>query len=143
MNNLFNFNLLVDEVYNKLENKSNNINVLILPNLICECFTTKIVWKNINEYLNTINRNDEHFLKFLRFECHGKNISWNSNNKDDGLVFHNMKKQKEIKELSIKYINNYVICSSCNKYNTNLNKNKDVKKYEFICLDCGYYKIDS
>jgi translation initiation factor 2 beta subunit (eIF-2beta)/eIF-5 len=142
MTNLFNFNLLVDEVYDKICKKNDN-NILILPNLIYESYTTKIIWKNVTEYLNIINRDVDHFLMFLKFELHGKIISWYSNNKDEGIIFHHIKKRKEINELSIKYVNNYVICNSCNKYNTLLQKNKDIKKYEFICLECGYNKIDS
>ena len=39
----------------------------------------------------------------------------------------------------LKYVNEYVVCSSCMNTNTTLIKDKDTKKFRFTC-SCGFFK---
>jgi translation initiation factor 2 subunit 2 len=134
------FMTLVDEAYSKLEKESKLTNI-ILPNFNIEISTTRIHWKNVVEILNTINRSEDHFMSFIKCEFVNKEIAWYSANKSDGLIIHGKyKKKNEITNIVNKYINNYVICSSCKSYNTLLHKHSN-KQYEFECVHCGCKKI--
>jgi len=138
----YNFEEIVNELYEKLndnKNNENNNNILVLPKNIIEYTTTKIYWKNVNEYLNIINRDSNHFFDFLKNELQNQKLNWYSSDITEGIVFHNKnKKQNDISNLCLKYINIYVICSSCKKNNSILNKNN--RYYDFECLNCGFKK---
>ena len=59
---------------------------------------------------------------------------------DDGIIVHQKyPKLKKIIDVRNKYIEIYVICSSCSSYNTTLTKYIS-KKYNFKCLDCDMCK---
>jgi len=130
-----NFMNMVDEAY-ELLNVNNVKSNIILPKMNIETGTTRIHWKNINEYLNIINRDSEHFLYFLKNELCNKSLNWYSNNINDGLIIHDRHiKIKRLTELVKKYITTYVTCASCKNINTILNK-ISTKKYEFNCMNC-------
>jgi translation initiation factor 2 beta subunit (eIF-2beta)/eIF-5 len=137
------FMLMVDEAYellNKEENQTDND--LLLPKLDTEISVTKLYWKNIMEYMNLLNRNPDHFVIFIKNELCNNEINWYSdNNKKDGIIIHG-KRQKNARILEVlkKYINVYVICSSCKKKYTELTKITS-KKYQFKCLTCEMTKI--
>lgn len=142
MNN--NFIDMVNEAYEILDNISNTTQIendLILPKLITEISPAKLYWKNIVNYLNILNRSPDHFYIFLKNELCNNDINWYSENKEDGIIIHGKYlKNIVIIELIKKYINMYVICDSCKKKYTTLNK-ITTKKYEFKCLNCGMSKI--
>ena len=97
----------------------------------------KYLWN----YLEIINRNPEHFIEFIKKELPNKQIGWYSSDKSEGLLIHGQRqKKKEISLLAIKYTNNYVLCTCCKKFNSELNKDSETKKYEFKCNECGYNK---
>jgi translation initiation factor 2 beta subunit (eIF-2beta)/eIF-5 len=146
MNYTFDFDKMVDECYELLNNNSSSldkqVNNLILPNMIIETSVVRLHWKNVIDYLNVINRNPEHFIDFLRKEMPNKQINWYSGDKKEGLLIHsNRQKKAEISNLAIKYVNNYVSCLCCHKNNSELTKDIDTKKYEFKCLECGFNKF--
>jgi len=138
-----NFNEMVDKVYFILDKdiQINKINKIILPKFDIIIETTRLIWKNINDFLNIINRQPEHFIEFLKYELNNKEIYWiSANNINDGLIIHGKRqKLKDINDIANKYINLCVICFSCKKNNTILKKFIS-KKYNFICLDCGLEK---
>lgn len=133
-----NFDNMLNEAYSLLGLKEEN-NKLILPDLLLEYGTTKVHWINIEHFLKTINRPSNHFIKWLNKEIPNININWLSNLETDGLLLHNKNIKKDyLINILLKYINNYVICSSCKSYNTIIQKNN--KQYEFICLNCEMKK---
>jgi translation initiation factor 2 beta subunit (eIF-2beta)/eIF-5 len=139
------FNLMIDEAYfklNELIDISITINEkLILPKIETEICSTKLYWKNIIEYLDILNRSPEHFMLFLKNELCDKEINWYSGNKLDGIIIHGKyQKNSNIVDLIKKYINAYVICTSCKKMNTELIK-ITLKKHNFKCLSCEMNKI--
>ncbi len=135
----FDFNTLVNEAYQLMDRKDNGEN-LILPNIEVEIATTRLHWKNVKEYLRVICRHPDHFMDFLHKELPGKEINWFSGSKSDGLIIHGKRqKQKDVKEMALKYVENYVICPSCKKADTKMKKESS-KSFEFECLDCGMKK---
>jgi translation initiation factor 2 beta subunit (eIF-2beta)/eIF-5 len=133
------FNKMIDEVYsiiiiNKIKKKIN------LPNLNVEIETNRLYWKNIKEFLDIINRSLDHFLNYLKYELNNKEINMISSSVNDGLIIHQKHpKLKSLIDVRNKYIELYVLCSSCNSYNTTLNKYIS-KKYIFNCYNCGMNK---
>ena len=122
-----------------LPNIENTIEKLILPNLEITTSNTRLDFININSIADTINRDPEHIIFILK-KYSGKNIQWLSANKSEGVYMDGKKlKAKYLQDLILKYVNEYVVCSSCMNTNTILIKDKDTKKFKFTC-SCGYFK---
>ena len=132
------FNKMVDEVYSIINiNKIKKIN---LPNFDVKIETNRIHWKNIKDFLDKINRTIEHFLNYLKYELNNKEINMVSSMLEDGIIIHQKyPKLKSLIDVRNKYIELYVLCSSCKSYNTTLNK-YILKKYNFNCSNCGMNK---
>ena len=131
-------NIFKIAIYNVLHlSISNNVKPLILfiKNV------NNIIWKNVKEFLKISKRPPDHFLGFLRKESI-YTINWQSESKSDGLIL-NQKKIKNdflIDKMKI-YLKDYVICKSCKSINTYIEKDKQLRKYNFICVNCNneYY----
>ena len=131
-----NFEEMLDFI---LPNIENTIEKLILPNLEITTSNTRLDFININSIADTINRDSEHIIFILK-KYTGKNIQWLSSNKSEGVYMDGKKlKAKYLQDLILKYVNEYVVCSSCMNTNTTLNKDKDTKKFKFTC-SCGFFK---
>lgn len=129
------FEQMVDEAYQNLASYNKTKSVLILPNIKTDIGTTRLHWLNVNEILVIIKRPSDHFKLWLENEIPNKSVNWFSSDKNDGLIVHGkFKKDKEISDLLLKYINIYVVCSSCKSSNTTMTKE------QFICDDCGMKK---
>ena len=140
METTFDFNIMADEAYQQLETDTRN-ETLILPTIITEIGTTRLHWKNVKEYLRVIRRHPDHFMEFLKKEFTNKEINWYSGSISDGLIIHGKgQKQVHITDIALKYVNTYVICSSCGKSNSILTK-QNSKFYEFECLKCNMTKF--
>ena len=122
-----------------LPNIENTIERLILPNLEINTSNTRLDFTNIISISNTINRDPEHIIFILK-KYSGKNIQWLSANKSEGIYIDGKYlKAKYLQDLILKYVNEYVVCSSCMNTNTTLIKDKDTKKFRFTC-PCGFFK---
>jgi len=132
------FNDMVNEVYyNLVRTKSNN---LVIPNFIIEILPTKLYWKNIKEFLDVIKRDPQHFLEYIKNQYTNREIHLYSSNISDGLIIHGKKlKNTDIYNITNKYINTFVICPSCMKHDTIMEKLQK-KKYNFICNNCNMSK---
>ena len=129
-----NFDNLVDKAYNELGNKKPK-QKLVIPENIVEIETSRLCWKNVESFLLLTNRCAEHFMKWLKTELPSQEINWLSSSKSDGLIIHGKKQNKAmINNFVFKYINIFVICSSCKSHNTILAKKQN--QYEFNCNDC-------
>jgi translation initiation factor 2 beta subunit (eIF-2beta)/eIF-5 len=137
--NELSFNKMIDEIYTIINiNKSKK--KIQLPNLNVDIETNRLYWKNINEFLDLINRPIEHFINYLKYELNNKEINMITSSLEDGIIIHQKyPKLKKIIDVRNKYIEIYVICSSCNSYNTTLTKYIS-KTYNFKCLNCDMYK---
>lgn len=136
------FEEMVDEAYEYLDMESKGC-TLILPTIIADIGTTRLHWKNSQDFLRVINRNSEHFMDFLKKQVTNKEISWYSGNKSDGILIHGRNQRvSHVNDLIFKYINIYVTCPSCKKNDTIMTKNNS-RKYKFECIDCGMNKYTS
>lgn len=139
----YNFEEMVNEAY-QLLNPSDSGNLLILPDIVVEIETTRLHWKNVKSYLQVIRRHPDYFMDFLKHELPSKknDINWFSSSKSDGLIIHGKKQKKaEITELARKFVDTCVVCATCRKPNTEMEKM--TKYYEINCLDCGAKKTVS
>ena len=133
---LLDFETMLDLI---LPNIENNIEKLILPNLETNTSNTRLDFTNIISIADTINRDPEHIIFILK-KYSGKNIQWLSANKSEGIYIDGKYlKAKYLQDLILKYVNEYVVCSSCMNTNTTLIKDKDTKKFKFNC-SCGFFK---
>jgi translation initiation factor 2 subunit 2 len=100
-----------------------------------------VIWKNVKEFLKISKRPPDHFLAFLRKESI-YTINWHSESKSTGLTFNQKKIKNDFLIEKMKtYLNDYVICKSCKSINTYIEKDKQIRKYNFICVNCNneYY----
>ena len=136
-----NFNHILDNAYKELDSYTTIRSNIVIPQIKLEINQLRLHWLNFTDILKLLNRQTEHFIMFLKYEIPNKEISWYSNNENDGLLIHGKnQKSREINDLLKKYISTYVICSSCKFNNTNLLKLTKYK-YEFLCTKCNMTKI--
>lgn len=130
------FEDLLQNAYSKL-NKTASVKSLNFPEIELEIIPNRVLWKNINQLLEIINRSLEHFTIHIKDVLRNNKINWYSENPNDGILIHGKFIKKALLTLLFKkYIHKYVICPSCNLLNTELNKINN-KKYNFICLECN------
>ena len=133
------FDILVDNAYSILEKLDKPSNIVI-PDVIVEIGTTRLHWKNIKEILKTIDRNPDHFMEWIKSELPNFDINWFSASKSDGLIIHGQRQKKsDIINILLKYINYYVVCSSCKNSISTLSKINS-KQFLFTCSVCGSTK---
>ena len=129
------FNSMLDEVYTIINESKENISGIRLPEIIFINNGTKVIWKNVKDFLRLVKRNPTHLLNFLNVELLNK-VNWISESKSDGLNFRFKIKKEVLSSLLIKYVKEYVICKSCKSLNTNIEKDKEIRKYIFKCNNC-------
>ena len=135
-----NFDKLVNNAYLILDQQSRGED-LILPEIVVEIGTTRLHWKNVKDFLRVVRRHPDHFMEWFKSELPSKEINWFSGSKSDGLIIHGKRQRKsDVVEMALKYVSNYVICSSCKHADTKMS-NIGHKRYEFECLDCGMKKF--
>jgi translation initiation factor 2 beta subunit (eIF-2beta)/eIF-5 len=133
--NKMSFEEMLNDAYEHLDCTKNQ--VMVLPSFDIETSTVRLHWKNVKEYLKTIKRSPDHFINWLKQEMPTKPINWYSSSKSDGMIVHGkFPKKNELTDLAIKYVETFVICSSCKSPNTDMVK-EDSKKYYFSCNSCG------
>jgi len=135
-----NFNSMLDDVYEKLG--SNTVDHLILPDPVLEKTTTRFVWKNCKAFLKITKTSPDHLLDFMRNQIDNKiRIDWFSESISDGLIIHERtnisKMTNKIVALMKKYIIDFIICKICNKANTSMTKDLDLRKWKVTCSDCN------
>jgi translation initiation factor 2 subunit 2 len=129
------FEIMLDEIYNNIEEIKIKKENLILPDINLIKNGTKSIWKNIKEFIRIMKRPPDHFYNFLSFETSNK-VNWISDSKSDGLNFQYKVKLDNIKLLLNKYLINCVLCKECKSYNTKIIKDIKLRKYTFTCYDC-------
>jgi translation initiation factor 2 beta subunit (eIF-2beta)/eIF-5 len=128
------FDSMLDKVYENLEEKKNNFKIILPePQLIKSGHKT--IWKNIKDYLKIINREPYHFINYINKET-TTTAFWITDNIADGCIFSNKTTKDYIYELMKKYIKEQIICKSCQNIDTNIEKNKELRKYKLYCNNC-------
>ena len=129
------FDEMLIELYNNLD-QNNEAFRISLPEPIIIKNGSSIIWKNIKDFLRITKRPPDHFLTFLRNEGNVV-INWISDSKSDGVTFSQKKLKHEflIDQMKL-YLKEYVICRSCRSINTYIERDKQIRKYNFICKNC-------
>lgn len=138
----YSFEYMVNEAYQELDKDPNEAQTLILPDIVTTIEPTRMIWVNVKDYLRVIRRRPEHFINFLRNEkiCKGE-INWMSGSISDGLVLHDkFRKNTIISEMALKYVNDFVVCTTCKRADSLLIKEKESKLHKFECNNCGMTK---
>ena len=97
------------------------------------------IWVNAKNYLQTINRDPDHFIIFMNKETNGV-ANWKTSHKSDGIVLSSKTKDNNIISLMEKYILNYVTCSQCQSCNTIMTKDTSTRSYMIKCKVCKSIK---
>lgn len=134
------FETLVNKAYSLLDQQSCGKD-LILPEIVVEIGTIRLHWKNVKDFLKVVRRHPEHFIAWLKSELPSKEINWFSESKSDGLIIHGKRQKKsDVVDMAIKYVNTFVMCSSCKRSDTIMSKSCN-KQWEFECENCGMTKF--
>jgi translation initiation factor 2 subunit 2 len=129
------FEDMLDDLYNNLDLKKSNPRI-VLPEPILIKSGHKTIWKNPNEFLVIFNRNQNDLSNFINSETNAT-INWISESVLDGCIFSSKVKKDYIYELFKKYVNERVICKSCKSLDTILERNQELRKYNFKCNNCN------
>ena len=130
------FENMLDNVYSNMVQYNESLNITLQePEIIKSGHN--YIWKNVKEYLKITKRPPNHFLSFLTSETTSK-VNWITESKSDGIIF-NQKKITSVILINLmkKYLKEAVICKSCKSMNTYIEKDKNVRKYNFVCLNCN------
>ena len=134
------FEEMLDEVYEKINSCTNNIltqSNITLPTPELIKHGHHFIWKNIDVFLKIINKPAEHFIKFLSNELKCQ-IIWITESYTDGInLDYNKLNSKIIYDMMKKYILEYVYCKKCKSTNTQITKDTQLRKYLFVCQNCG------
>jgi translation initiation factor 2 subunit 2 len=129
------FEQMLVELYDNLDQNNEVFKIsLPEPNIIKN--GSNVIWKNVKDFLRITKRPPDHFLSFLRKEGTVV-INWISDSKSDGLIFSQKKLRPDFLIDQMKtYLKEYVICKSCKSINTYIERDKQIRKYNFICKNC-------
>ncbi|MBD3189953.1 MAG: translation initiation factor IF-2 subunit beta [Candidatus Heimdallarchaeota archaeon] len=86
--------------------------------------------QNWHRIVSTLNRNEDHMLKFLTGE-----LATSANIEGQRAVFAGKHSRSTLQQLIKRYTNEYVICEECGKPDTNLVKEDRI--YFLVCEACG------
>lgn len=128
------FELRLDEAFNIL-NKDETPDKLVLPILNIDVTTTNTLWPNVKDLLRRIKRPPVHFIDFLGKHLNTE-VTQRTSSLKDGLIIIGKHNKKKVTQLVEKYLTDFVICKSCNSYNSKIKKNDMTRKWEFNCNTC-------
>lgn len=128
------FELRLDEAFNIL-NKDETSDKLVLPILNIDVTTTNTLWPNVKDLLRRIKRPPVHFIDFLGKHLNTE-VTQRTSSLKDGLIIIGKHNKKKVTQLVEKYLTDFVICKSCNSYNSKIKKNDMTRKWEFNCNTC-------
>jgi translation initiation factor 2 subunit 2 len=130
------FQEMFDNLYDNLHINSTNVQFkLPIPILIKN--GSNYLWKNPKEFLKLVKRPPDHFVGFLAHQLNC-NINWITESKSDGLIITKKIDDNTIILMMKNYLKDYIFCKSCKSNNTYITKDKEIRKYHFICLNCSY-----
>ncbi len=138
------FDIMLDDVYDKLESCTSSAKMqskIILPQLELVKHGHHFIWKNMKAFLRIVNKPPEHVVKFFSEELKCQ-ITWITESKSDGVIIdYDRLSSSTISELMKKYVLEYVYCKKCKSTNSIISKDSQVRKYLFVCQNCGdqYY----
>lgn len=133
-NELPDFNEMLDNVYNNLEQKASIKLVLPLPELKKNGSMT--IWNNVKDYLTLINHPNDNLIQYINNKTPHK-VIWRTSNIEDGINFNNKIKKEDIYHIFKKYVSECIICKQCNSLNTECSRDKILRENIVNCMDCN------
>jgi translation initiation factor 2 beta subunit (eIF-2beta)/eIF-5 len=133
MNNDEFFNILLENLYSNLNN-SQELNQILIDKPILKMEPKRTMWTNIYKICQDMNRNEKDVIKFISEELQIGH-SW-ATNKDDGVIFCDRIKEKNLLSILKKYFNEFVKCKTCGKTNTILSNRDRDGVFTQTCLIC-------
>lgn len=125
-----NFEQMLDDVYTELGEIQKD--KIVLPLVIIVKDTTKITWRNVNDFIKLLNCPPEHLLDYVK-----KNLHDDMNYDDKGLIIrNNRRKQDEISNIIRKYTEEFCICKQCKGKKTEIYKDNSIRKWKVKCNSC-------
>jgi translation initiation factor 2 subunit 2 len=125
-----NYEQLLNEAYSKIKTIEHNGERFEIPKIEGHLEGTKTVLTNIPQIVSYLRRNQDHFIKFLL-----KELATSGTMKNNLLVLQRKINSSAINDKIADYIKEFVVCSQCNKPDTELTKDKE---FMFMhCLACG------
>ena len=94
--------------------------------------TKKICWINFIIFCKEINREESHIKNFIDLEINAKTVS--SINKEGHLIINAILKEEQITTIITRYLNEFLRCKSCKKFDTKIIKENKIKFIE--CNGC-------
>lgn len=133
------FEVMLDELYNNLEQK-NNVTKFIIPEPVLIKSGNNNLWKNVKDFLKLAKRPPDHYVDYLTDQLSCK-ANWLTESKSHGLIIYKKIKPDVLTENMKNYLKEYVLCKSCKSSDTYIEKDKTIRKYNFICTNCDakYY----
>ena len=128
------FDIMLDSLYLNLNTKKSKFEIL-LPEPLLVKSGHKTIWKNTKDFLKLINRDPDNFILFINTNAMSGTY-WLTDSVSNGCIFQNKTTKEHIYEIMKKYIMNQVLCKSCQSLDTIIEKNKDIRKYNFFCNNC-------
>lgn len=121
---------LLDKAYEKVKVIEGSGERFEIPPIEGHFQGKKTILTNLNQVASHLRRNPEHLSKFLL-----KELATKGNFEQERFVLNNKISSKKINPKIEQYVKEFVLCSECNKPDTEIKKQG---KIEFLhCLACG------
>jgi translation initiation factor 2 beta subunit (eIF-2beta)/eIF-5 len=127
------FNNMLDNMYNRLS-ILNNFEKVKLKKPTLSYINKMKCWVDVMTYLTDIKRDKEHFMNYLKKESENS-VLWRTADKKE-ILFKKSINLVRLKQYMVNYIKYCVLCRQCNNMNTNIIKDKEIKRYRLKCNNC-------
>jgi translation initiation factor 2 subunit 2 len=125
-----NYDFLLDRIYMALPESVLSQGRFELPNAISIIQGKQTIWKNFVKVAKDLNRDHKQLYKFIM-----KEISTSSTIVGPALILNGTFDNHKINQILTKYIKSFVLCSACNKPDTEIVTHNNIKVLK--CSACG------
>ena len=125
-----NYENLLNKAFEKIKPIEHNGERFEIPKIEGHLEGTKTILTNIPQIVSYLRRSQDHFIKYLL-----KELATSGTMKNNILILQRKINSQAINDKVTDYVKEFVICSQCNKPDTELLKDKE---FVFMhCLACG------
>ncbi len=127
---LYDYKKLLDKVYEKIPENVKQSARFEIPKVEIRIESKNTFITNLNKILNTLNRDKKHFMGIFL-----KKAGTMGEIRGQQLFLKGQYKEQVLNRLIENYTKTYVLCSICNKPDTQIQR--EGKKYYLKCTACG------
>ncbi len=129
----FNYDLMLNRALNnRISISESKTHLKLVPPLVEKISIKKVMFVNIKQISNIIERDIEHLKQFILTEC----STTGSFDEEKRLILKGRYDSKQIESILKKYINEYVKCNNCSNLSTKLEKDTITRLTFIICNNC-------